>query len=169
MEFETRGYIVRKLTQDDLESFYDMQSSEHVMRYIKDPLNYEESSVELEKFIGYYSGSSRFFLLWAIEAKSDKGFVGICGVYHNKDKENEIAYRLREKYWGQGIGSEVSKVLISHCFSSLDMEEIVASVDENNIGSVKILERQMELVERNYDKKRERFSRKYALNRERKI
>jgi ribosomal-protein-alanine N-acetyltransferase len=164
MEFESQRFIVRKLTPDDLESFYDMQSSENVMRYVKDPLNYEESKVELEKFIGYYSGNSRFFLLWAIEAKDHGGFVGICGVYHNNDKENEIAYRLREKYWGQGIGSEVVNELIPFCFSSLGMEEIVAFVDEKNSGSVKILERQMQMVERFFDEKRGRFSRKYEAH-----
>ena len=164
MEFDTERFIIRKLNYDDLEDFYDMQSNERVMQYIKKPLNYEESKVELEKFIGYYSSNSRFFLLWAIEAKSDQQFIGLCGVYHNESKENELAYRLREQFWGQGIGSEIVKRLIPHCFTALSMQTIVACVDEENVGSVKILERQMQFVERNYTEKQKRFSKKYTLS-----
>lgn len=148
---------------DDILAFYDLQSSENVMRYIKNPLNYEESKVELEKFIGYYTNDSRYFHLWAIESRENKDFVGICGVYHNDKGENEIAYRLREEYWGRGIGGEVAKGLISYCFVDLGMERIVASVDEGNIGSVKILEREMRFIKRYYSGKRECLVRVYFL------
>ena len=51
MIFTTDRFIIRKLRLDDIEDFYDMQSNENVMRYIKPALNYEESKIELEKFI----------------------------------------------------------------------------------------------------------------------
>lgn len=164
MIFETERFLIRELRHEDIEDFFDMQSNENVMRYVKSPLDYEESIMELEKFIGYYSGDTRYFFLWAIESRESADFVGICGVYHNDNKENEIAYRLREQFWGIGIGSEVVKGLIAYCLSTLEMNEIVAFVDDDNIGSVKILDRQMDFVERTYSKKRERFSRKYRLS-----
>jgi len=150
----------------DLEPFHGMQSNEKVMRYIKKPLNYEESKTELKKFIGYYTDTTRFFRLWAIENKSYSDFVGLCGVYHNELNENEIAYRLRERFWGQGIGLEIAKGLISYCFEELGLEEIIANVDEENTGSVRILEREMRFVEREYVEGRERYSRKYRLVKE---
>lgn len=165
MRFETDRFVIRKLRLDDFEDFYDMQSSENVMRYIKAPLDHDESKAELEKFIGYYSDDKRYFHLWAIVSKTNEDFVGICGVYHNDKGENEIAYRLREKYWGNGIGGEVAKGLISYCFDDLGMDRIVASADEGNIGSVKILDREMNFVERYYSGKRECFVRVYFLNR----
>jgi ribosomal-protein-alanine N-acetyltransferase len=133
------------------------------MRYIKDPSNYEESKIELQNFIGYYTSNERFFLLWAIEAKDDGKMVGICGVYHNSDKENEIAYRLREKYWGKSIGSEIAIALISHCLTKMNMSELVAFADELNVGSVKILEQTMKFEMRFFDEKRERYTNKYIL------
>ena len=163
MIFETERFIVRKLRIKDLEDFYDMQSNENVMRYVKPALNYEESVVELEKFISYYTDTARFFHLWAIESKLGGDFIGICGVYHNDTKDNEIAYRLREQFWGKGIGGEIAKGLISYCFNTLNMNKIVASVDEVNTGSVKILEREMTFVERVYSEKRMRYSLKYSL------
>ncbi len=148
---------------DDISSFYDMQSSKNVMQYIKAPLDYEESEVELEKFIGNYTSGSRFFHLWAIVSKDSNDFVGICGVYHNGKKENEIAYRLREPFWGMGIGSEVAKKLISYCFDDLGMERIVASADKANIGSVKILDREMNFGSQYFSEERDCFVRRYFL------
>lgn len=162
MEFETNRFTIRKLELGDFDAFYDMQRNEKVMRYIKAPLSYEESKVELQKFIDYYKDSSRFFLLWAIEDKFDEAFVGICGVYHNEEGEHEIAYRLREQFWGKGIGREVAKGLISHCTTVLDVNELVAHVDEENIGSVKILEREMRFEKREYSEDRGCFTRKYV-------
>lgn len=150
---------------EDLEPFYDMQSNEKVMRYIKNPLNYEESKEELRRFINYYTDTSRFFHLWAIEDKGNQDFIGLCGVYHNDFKENEIAYRLREQYWGKGIGKEVAKALIAYCLDTLDMKQIVANADEGNVGSVRILEGEMRFVERSYNNGRGRYSRKYVLHR----
>lgn len=164
MEFKTDRFIVRKLRLEDIDEFYDMQSSENVMRYIKAPLNYEESLEELQKFIGYYSGTSRYFLLWAIEDKRNGDFFGICGVYHNNKVENEIAYRLREQFWGKGIGSEIAKSLIQHCLGQMELGKIVAHADEDNIGSVKILEREMRFVEREYSEERKCYSRKYEIS-----
>ena len=43
------------------------------------------------------------------------------------------------------------------------MGEIVASADEGNVGSVKILEREMVFVERVYSEGRGCYSRKYVL------
>jgi len=80
MRFETDRFVIRKLRLDDFEDFYDMQSSENVMRYIKAPLDHDESKAELEKFIGYYSDDKRYFHLWAIVSKTNEDFVGICGV-----------------------------------------------------------------------------------------
>jgi len=164
MEFVTDRCLIRKLRMDDFEAFYEMQSSVNVMRYVKPPLNYEESKLELQKFIDYYSDDSRFFLLWAIERKNTQEFLGICGVYHNEELENEIAYRLREKYWGIGYGSEVARALISHCFSELEMKEIIAYADEENSGSVKILEKEMRFAKRVFSESSGRHERKYILS-----
>ena len=163
MEFETARCIIRKLEMDDLEDFYDMQSNENVMRFIKAPLNYEESVEELKKFIAFYSDDSRYFHLWAVEHRENKAFLGICGVYKNNDDEHEIAYRLREKYWGQGLGKEIAKSLISHCIDSLKIDKIVAFADVENSGSIKILNQEMKFVEKFYSSERNRYSHKYKL------
>ena len=56
-------------------------------------------------------------------------------------EENEIGYRFLEKYWGQGYGQEIADGLINYAFGKLGVEKVIAFVEPENIGSVKILER----------------------------
>ena len=93
----------------------------------------------------------------------NQDFIGICGVYENGEKEKEIAFRIREKFWEMRIGGEIVKSLIHYCLIDLELDVIVAYVDEDNIGSVKILDGEMKFVKRYYSDERERFCRKYKL------
>ena len=141
--FETSRTIVRSLYEHDFEGFYDMQSNENVMRYIKPKMNLEESKRELERFIDASKNEDQFYKIWAIESKANGEFLGICGVYENDKNEFEIAYRFREVYWGQGYGSEIADGLIKYCFEKLGIEKLTAYVLPGNKGSVKILEDRM--------------------------
>jgi ribosomal-protein-alanine N-acetyltransferase len=141
--FETDRMLVRCLKKDDLDDFYDMQSNPNVMRFIKPPMTRRQSKKELERFIGYYDQRDVLFRIWAVIDRVTNTFVGICGVYLNNKHEHEIAYRLREKFWGKGIASEVAKDLIRYCFTVLQYEEIVAYISNENIGSIKIAKQLM--------------------------
>ena len=161
--FQTQRIKVRYLTHSDIEGFFNMQSNPNVMRYVKPTMNYEESKKELERFIDYYSSDDIFFKIWAMENIRSKEFLGICGVYKNDYKEFEIAYRLREQFWGNGYGGEIAKGLIQYCFEELKLLELTAYVYKNNIGSCKILEREMKFEKEFFSKKTNSWERMYKL------
>ncbi|MEQ8925156.1 MAG: GNAT family N-acetyltransferase [Fulvivirga sp.] len=142
--FETVRIIVREFNIEDLIDFYDMQRNPNVMRYIKKHMNIEESIKELEKFISYYDRSDELFRIWAAIEKNTNQFIGLCGVYLNERSEYEIAYRLREKFWGQGLGKELTKQLLFYCLNILNYEEVVAYIHKENFGSIKIAQQLMQ-------------------------
>ena len=109
--FKTSRTIVRPLKMSDIVGFYDMQSNENVMRFIKPKMNLVESRKELRRFIKLENTERQFYEIWAIESDDNSQFLGICGVYENDKKEIEIAYRFRERFWGQGYGSEIAEAL----------------------------------------------------------
>ncbi|WP_062052810.1 GNAT family N-acetyltransferase [Aquimarina longa] len=162
--FKTLRLHVRQLEDKDLESFYDMQSNRGVMKYIKKEMNFEQSKQELDRFIGYYNDDSIFFKIWAIINKNTNQFIGICGVYENDMSELEIAYRLRECFWGKGFGLEIAKGLITYCFEQMKLKELVAYVDKDNLNSIRILEQEMKYVTEIYVKKEDSVERKYKLS-----
>ncbi len=163
MLFRTNRLIVREFVPSDLDAFYKMQSNPNVMRYIKPPLSYEESEAELNLFIKYYTDSDKFYNLWAVVDSDSNDFVGMCGVYQNMQSNYELAYRLKESAWGQGFGSEVAKNLIKYCIHDLELNNLVAYAASNNIGSVKILERNMNFIEEKLHQRTGAMGRKYEL------
>ena len=145
-----------------------MQCNPNVMRYVKAPMTLLEAEGELDRFIGYYRDSSTFYKLWAVIRAADATFLGICGVYRNHRAEYEIAYRLRERYWGQGFGSEIGAGLIDYLFASTQLEVLTAYVHEHNTGSIAILERLMTFTGQEESDSLEGHERKYTLRRSRK-
>ncbi|MGB3800930.1 MAG: GNAT family N-acetyltransferase, partial [Lewinella sp.] len=136
--FQTARLRVRDFTPDDRDAFHDMLSNPNVMRHIKGTLNREESDHELIRFICRHEDPNDFVHVWAIESEADD-CIGLCGVYDNGKGENELAYRLRERYWGQGYGKEIAGALIDHCLDVLKVDKLTAYVRAANTGSVRIL------------------------------
>ena len=65
----------------------------------------------------------------------------------NDQKQNEIGYRLLRQFWGRGYGQEICDALIWHTLEKMNLEQIVAFVDQANIASTRILGRsKMEFV-----------------------
>ena len=160
--FQTERLFVRYFTKNDLDAFFDMVGNPKVMRYVKKPLSYEASIEELNRFIRYYE-EDIFFNIWAAVEKESDQLVGLCGVYLNDKSEHEIAYRLRESFWGNGYGGEIAEGLLQFCFEDMNLKKLTAYVIEGNIGSIKILEKEMNFVESFFSKKENVMERKYEL------
>jgi ribosomal-protein-alanine N-acetyltransferase len=161
--FKTERLVVRKLTKEDIESFFIMQSSPTVMQFIKPTQNYEEAKNELAKFIGYYSNPDKLYNIWAITISETNRFIGICGVYQNQQSDFEIAYRLIETTWGFGYGSEITASLIQYSLQDLKIPQLVAYVYTENIPSVKILEKYMTFVKESVHQVTGKMGRKYVV------
>lgn len=162
--FETQRLITRPLNEEDLTSFYDMQSNPNVMRHIKPTMNLEESQQELQRFIRYYQDDTIDFNIWAVVHKDPIQWIGICGVYQNDQLEQEIAYRLRERYWGKGFGKEIAGGLIQYCFKKSSRGALTAYARIGNTGSIKILEKEMNFVNEFYSEKGKSMERKYQIS-----
>ncbi len=141
MIFETDRLIVRKLRESDQSAYFDMMGNPNVMNPIpRDVMTKEESNEHLDKFLNTELKTSDT-KVWAIEVKEGNEFIGLCAFLKNNENDDEIGYRLREKYWGVGYGTEITKGLIDYGFKQLNADLITADVYVDNIRSVKILEK----------------------------
>ena len=57
------------------------------------------------------------------------------------DADIEVGYFLKQSAWGRGYATEVCKRMLQFAFQELPMNEIVASVEEENVVSRKVLEK----------------------------
>ena len=141
MIFETERLIVRKLNESDIESFFDLMGNPEVTRPIpQEAKTREESDKLLQELIDLYAQQTEK-KVWALDTVNGDRFIGLCGLIRNNDDEDEIAYRLREQYWGKSYGTEIAKGLIDFGFEQLNFATITADVNITNTKSVKILDR----------------------------
>ena len=141
--FETKRLIIRNLVETDSDDYYDMMGNPNVMNMIpREVMSREESDKHLNSFIGK-DQTLTDLKVWGIETKTENEFIGLCAFLKNNENEDEIGYRLREKHWRKGFGTEIAKGLIEFGFKELEMEKITADVDIKNLNSAKILEKFM--------------------------
>lgn len=162
MIFETPRILVRALRTSDLNDFNDLQSNPRVMQFTSgEAMSLEENRAELQKLILAYSQQDNTFWVWAMEHKAEASLIGTCALILNEADEYEIGFRIREKYWGRGLGKEVAAPLLQHGFQAMGLEKIYGYVDKENVASMKILERFMTFEKEYFNEHYRCIDRKY--------
>ena len=149
--FQTARLWVRPLRLDDFPDFFAMQGNAKVMAYtgLGRAQTEAEARKDLEKCLEAYSNPQNNFWVWALERKEDGQFVGTTALVPDQEY-HEIGYRLAEAYWGQGLGQEICNGLLDFVFQTERHEFLLAYVAQDNVGSVRILERSSVVFQKSY-------------------
>ncbi|ASW74508.1 acetyltransferase [Chryseobacterium piperi] len=148
---ETDRFLLRELTVNDAEYFYELNLNPNVIRYTGDSsfAKIEEAQVFLENYNDYRQNG---FGRWAVINKSDNEFLGWCGLkYDEKLEETDIGFRFFEKYWNKGCATESAKACIHFGFEKLNLEKIVGRAMLKNKPSIKVLQKIGLSFEREFD------------------
>ncbi|MEX1384365.1 GNAT family N-acetyltransferase [Lutibacter sp.] len=165
MIFKTERLLIYSLKKSDSNNFFDMMGNPNVMLPIpQKTMTKTESDAKLIELITLEKSTSN--RIWGLVEKESNNFIGICGFLKNNDEENEIAYRLREKYWRKGYGTEITKGLITFGFKNLNFDLVTADVNIENIKSVKILDKFFIRDKEFFNKQDNCTDRRYKLTKE---
>ncbi len=139
---ESPRMLLREMTEDDHANLKDLDSDPDVMRYLTDgaPSDDEKVNAGITRTLGYYERFPKRFGLWAAIIKESNEFAGwflLRPDKHNleNEKDIELGYRLKRKFWRQGYATEVSKLLINKAFQELRAETVWAKTMKKNIAS----------------------------------
>ena len=79
---------------------------------------------------------------WALYNK-ENAFIGEAGISiaPQRFQKAEISYSLLPNQWNKGLGTELVKQLIKHCFNSLELHRVEAGVAVHNHASIRVLEK----------------------------
>ncbi len=137
-EFTLRAWKGR-----DASSLYKHAHNRKIADMLKDafpyPYTYEDAKMFVSSCI---EREGKDFHCMAIVAKGEA--VGCISVEVGKDVYKrcaEIGFWLGEEYWGQDIMTNAVKMMVEDAFSMFDIVRIGACVFENNLGSVRTLEK----------------------------
>lgn len=157
---ETTRLLLRPLELSDAEAMFAMDRNPEVHKYLwQNPSKSIEESIQIIEYVRnqYQSnGIGRF----ATIVKDTNEFIGWTGIkFVTEQPENgninfyDYGYRLNEKFWGKGYGTEASTAWLDYGFNQMKIENMNAYTHSENLASNHILEKiGMCLIEKYLDK-----------------
>ena len=139
MELVTPRTTMIKYNESDFEAFCEVVCNDEVMLNISGKGHSEKEAKK--KFVALlitnqesvYYGVYKVCLL-----KTDKA-IGFAKIVPFENDEMEIGYALLPMYWRKGLTIEMIQKMISHCRNYLPDKKIIAIVNDDNRGSLEIL------------------------------
>ena len=137
--------MLRKLTEEDVDNIFLLDSNPDVMKYVGvSPITEKEESAKMvDNILNQYknNGTGR---LAVIENESHQ-FIGWCGIKLLTDEVNgfknvyELGYRFLPEFWGKGYATESAIASLDFGFNQLNADKIYAYADVGNESSNHIL------------------------------
>ena len=141
----TERLILRKLTLDDVDNIFLLDSNPDVMKYVGVPIasSKEESKKLIENILHQYekNGTGR---LAVIEKETNK-FIGWSGIKLLTEEVTgfnnvyELGYRFLPEFWRKGYATESAKASLDLGFNQLNADKIYAYADVDHHSSNQIL------------------------------
>ncbi|EGD94141.1 hypothetical protein TESG_01665 [Trichophyton tonsurans CBS 112818] len=151
---------LRRYKPSDIDLICMLNGDEGVMKYIdSEPPSREEVEEEVQQIIGEYNANPRTGK-WIAETPTAEGmeFIGWFRLgdldqfsrqcFSNADTEGnenavrlELGYRIRRRFWGQGLATEGGRALVRYAFCSLNVAQVVAGTMFVNSGSRRVMEK----------------------------
>ena len=156
LELLSDRLILTPLESADVEMAVELWTDPEVVRYICDVPT--EAEVRQEMPDGIKRGGNGCIGVWCIAdrktgdklgstyllpmpTEEDDVDYGLIVMGQMPDADIEVGYFLKRSAWGQGYATEVCKRMLQFAFQEAALNEVVASVDANNIASRNVLEK----------------------------
>lgn len=140
----TARFILRNLDKRDVEGMFALDNDPGVHTYLGNrPIRHKE---EAQAIIDSVSKQYQEYGIgrWAIIDKATNEFVGWTGLKYEQSLRRDfryydLGYRLRKKYWGQGIATETALASLQYGFVEMNLSEIYAAAHIDNAASNRVL------------------------------
>ncbi len=141
--FETERLLLRSRTLADTNDCVLMDREPEVTRYVSGPWSNASAHREFieNRTSGLWLPGMGY---WTIVLRQDPAiFVGwvLLIPVDAVGPEIEIGWRLRQRFWGQGLATEAARPVLTHAFEVLKLAEVVAEIDPDNLGSLRVAEK----------------------------
>lgn len=143
-ELKSEKIYLREFKETDWRDVHKYASNPIVCRYqIWGPNTESDSQEFVNQVIKEASHNPRTRYVFAIIHKKTKQLIGAgeLNVTDLTNRQGEIGYSLNPDYWGQGLATETTQLLVRLGFDQLKLHRIYATCDPRNVGSFKVMEK----------------------------
>ena len=134
---EGEHVILRKIVEEDRETLWEMAHSSIVYRYEPTYLleqQYSDMDQLFRDLYGECFEKKRNLFLGVFLKENPAELCGLAEFYDYRDHIHMVSIggRLREKYWKNGIGTDIAKLMVDYLFKETDIEIITSSTMVEN-------------------------------------
>ena len=143
-EIQTERLILSPLVREDAAELFGYRSDPETCRYQTwVPGSLDDTQRFIESLQSTPFDTPGTWFQFGIRLRAPRLLVGDIGVLFLPDDscQAEIGFTLSPGHRGRGFGTEAVNGLINHLFFSLRKHRVFASVDPNNLRSIKLLKR----------------------------
>ena len=135
-------YKRQPFTLNDVDAVQKYSSKESVTRYMMwGPNKYEDTKRFVSSVVSRNSETPRDVFDFIVTLK-DGTVIGACGLYFDEyPKPPTLGWVFDDTYWNQGYGTETGRALLAFGFNTLKVKSILATCDNENIASARIMEK----------------------------
>jgi len=142
-ELETKRLVLRRMKSSDAHDLYQLRSDKVVMEYQERPIarSIDEMSERIANLDAeIYQGKS---IEWAVSTYDNPRLIGTIGIWKiiKKHHRGEVGYMLFPDYYNKGLMTEALAAVIDYGFNNICLHSLEGQVTPENIGSIKVLER----------------------------
>jgi len=146
---------LRQLKLEDDNEIYFLRSDESVNEFIDRPK--PKTNEDVIKFIDKINRGidNNEWIYWAISPKESNKLIGTICIWNFSDEKNitELGFELFPQFQGKGLMQEALIKIIEYGFEKLNLKKLKAYTNQENISSIKLLERNKFIQEKVFEEK----------------
>jgi len=138
----TKRLRLESINESHLDDLFNLVSNPKVQKYFPKTLNRKETKEFYERIQNRYNSDGYSF--WAVIRKEDSLFLGICGILKQEidgQVETEVGYRLINKFWGKGYGTEAAEGCVKYAKEKLKKTSVISLIRSVNVPSRRVVEK----------------------------
>src|SRR5262245_4811722 len=141
MESERLTYS--ELGPASLHWFHSLVQDDHVRRYLFDgqvlPIDWSAETIRRSQSLFDRRGVG----IWLVNHKVTEELIGFCGFIEivTVHPEPQLVYAIFQRFVGMGYATEMARISIAEARKQNGFATIIASVDEVNAASLRVLEK----------------------------
>jgi len=140
---ETERLILRQLSTEDADFILELLNEPSFIRNIGDRgvrTREDACSYILNGPVASYAKNG--FGLYLVKLKETNESIGMCGLIKRDTLEDvDIGYAYLPRFWSKGYAVEAAQAVKEYAKNLIGLNRIVAIVDPENAGSIRVLEK----------------------------
>jgi len=134
---ESSNLYLNKLSKEDFNFYKSIYTNEKLVQFVCPVLDFEEVIKCFKQTLKQHQKTQPQHVLYVIRLKVDDEAVGVIGLRWNQESKEavEIGVIISQEYQRKAYGHEAKSCLIQYAFKQLNINQIVAICDVNNVAA----------------------------------